>query len=170
MTEFEKYIKRYFDLVPNENWIDEMIKIGNETLDIYNQLSEADANFAYDIDKWSLKTLLQHLIDTERVFVYRALRFSRLDQSIVSGFDENSWADRCGADDKELMILIKEFDLVRQSTILFFEHSNKDSLEFEGRVHDNPINAKTIGKLIVGHNIHHLNIIKERYLPLIKKN
>ena len=79
MTEFEKYIQRYLDLVPSENWIEEMKTVSDATLEIYESLSEEQGNYAYAEGKWSLKTLLQHLIDTEKVFAYRALRFSRKD-------------------------------------------------------------------------------------------
>ena len=165
MTEFEKYIKRYLDLVPSENWIEEMKTVSDATLEIYESLSEEQGNYAYAEGKWSLKTLLQHLIDTEKVFAYRALRFSRKDQSVVSGFDEEAWADHSYADSRTLKSLIKEFKLTRKQSFIFFKTLPEDALQLSGTVNGNSINVETIGKLTVGHNIHHLNIIKERYLP-----
>ena len=71
MTDFEKYIQRYLDLIPTEDWLDELKIVGKETLNIYENLFEDQSNYAYAEGKWSLKTLLQHLIDTEKVFAYR---------------------------------------------------------------------------------------------------
>lgn len=165
MTEFEKYIQSYLDLVPSGNWIEEMKTVSDATLEIYESLSEEQGNYAYAEGKWSLKTLLQHLIDTEKVFAYRALRFSRKDQSVVSGFDEEAWADHSYADSRTLKSLIKEFKLTRKQSFIFFKTLPEDALQLSGTVNGNSINVETIGKLTVGHNIHHLNIIKERYLP-----
>lgn len=165
MTEFEKYIQRYLDLVPSENWIEEMKIASDETLEIYESLSEEQGNYAYAEGKWSLKTLLQHLIDTEKVFAYRALRFSRKDKSLVSGFDEETWADNSYAETRTLKSLIKEFKLTRKLSVKFFKNLPEEALQLIGIVNGNDIKVETIGKLTVGHNIHHLNIIKERYLP-----
>lgn len=165
MTDFEKYIQRYLDLVPSENWIEELKNSGKQTLDIYEKLSEEQGNFAYADGKWSLKTLLQHLIDTEKVFAYRALRFSRKDQSLVSGFDEEAWADNSYADSRTLKSLIKEFKVTRKQSSIFFKTLPAEALSLIGIVNGNDIKVETIGKLTVGHNLHHLNIIKERYLP-----
>ena len=165
MTDFEKYIQRYLDLVPSENWIEAMKTASAETLEIYESLSEEQGNFAYAEGKWSLKTLLQHLIDTEKVFAYRALRFSRKDQSLVSGFDEEAWADNSYAENRTLKSLIKEFKVTRKQSSIFFKTLPAEALQLIGIVNENEIKVETIGKLIVGHNLHHLNIIKERYLP-----
>lgn len=165
MTDFEKYIQRYLDLVPSENWIEELKNSGKQTLEIYEKLSEEQGNFAYAEGKWTLKTLLQHLIDTEKVFAYRAMRFSRKDQSLVSGFDEESWADNSYAETRTLKSLIKEFKVTRQQSSIFFKTLPAEALQLIGIVNDNEIKVETIGKLTVGHNLHHLNIVKERYLP-----
>ena len=168
MTDFEKYIQRYLDLVPSENWIEAMKTASAETLEIYESLSEEQGNFAYAEGKWSLKTLLQHLIDTEKVFAYRALRFSRKDQSLVSGFDEEAWADNSYAENRTLKSLIKEFKVTRKQSSIFFKTLPAEALQLIGIVNENEIKVETIGKLTVGHNLHHLNIIKERYLPSLE--
>lgn len=165
MTEFEKYIQRYLDLVPSEHWIEELKISGKKTLEIYEKLSEEQANFAYAEGKWTLKILLQHLIDTEKVFAYRAMRFSRNDQSLVSGFDEEAWADNSYAETRTLKSLIKEFKVTRKQSSIFFKTLPAEALQLIGIVNENEIKVETIGKLTVGHNLHHLNIIKERYLP-----
>ena len=165
MTEFQKYIQRYLDLIPSENWFEEMKNSGNHTMEIYQKVSEDQSNFAYAEGKWSLKILLQHLIDAERIFVYRALRFSRNDQTELAGWDEEDYAKNYFVEEISLKSLLEEFEYLRKSTVLFFENLNGNILSRKGIANQNEISVETIGKLIVGHNIHHLDIIKERYLP-----
>ncbi len=165
MTEFQKYIQRYLDLIPSDNWLEELKNSGNQTLEIYHQFSEQQSDFAYAEGKWSLKILLQHLIDAERIFVYRALRFSRNDQTELAGWDEEDYAKNYFLEEISLKSLLEEYEYLRKSTVLFFENLNGNILSKKGIANRNEISVETIGKLIVGHNIHHLNIIKQRYLP-----
>ncbi len=165
MAEFQKYIQRYLDLIPSDNWLEELKNSGNQTLEIYQQFSEQQSNFAYAEGKWSLKILLQHLIDAERIFVYRALRFSRNDQTELAGWDEEDYAKNYFLEEISLKSLLEEYEYLRKSTVLFFENLNVNILPKKGTANRNEISVETIGKLVVGHNIHHLNIIKERYLP-----
>ena len=165
MTEFQKYIQRYLDLIPSENWLEELKNFGAQTLEIYGKLSVEHSNFAYAEGKWTLKELLQHLIDAERIFIYRALRFSRNDQTELAGWDEELYAKEYFLNDVSLQTLLEEFDFLRKSNILFFGNLNEEILSRKGVANGNEISVETIGKLIVGHNIHHLNIIRERYLP-----
>lgn len=165
MTEFQKYIQRYLDLIPTENWLEELKNSADQTLELYRKLSEEQSNFAYAEGKWTLKELLQHLIDAERIFIYRALRFSRNDQTELSGWDEELYAKEYFLDPIPLQDLMDEFDFLRRSNVLFFRNLKPELLFRKGVANKNEISVETIGKLIVGHNIHHLNIIKERYLP-----
>lgn len=164
MTEFQKYIQRYLDLIPFGNWHQEIKNSGEVTLNIYVNLSEDQSNYAYADRKWTLKELLQHLIDAERIFVYRALRFARKDQTELSGWDEELYAKYYYSNERTLQSLTEEFRFVRKSTELFFENLNPIQLSETGIANGNEISVETLGKLVAGHNIHHLNIIKERYL------
>ena len=165
MTEFQKYIQRYLDLIPSENWLEELKNFGAQTLEIYGKLSVEHSNFAYAEGKWTLKELLQHLIDAERIFIYRALRFSRNDQTELAGWDEELYAKEYFLNDVSLKTLLEEFDFLRKSNILFFGNLKEEILSRKGVANGNEISVETVGKLIVGHNIHHLNIIRERYVP-----
>lgn len=168
MTDFQKYIQRYLDLIPSDEWLLEMQRIGDKTIELYQTLSEEEGQFAYTEGKWSLKVLLEHLTDTETIFQYRALRFSRGDASALLGFDEEFYAQNGIAQDLSLEQLIQSFAVTREKSLVFFEGLKEKQLMKLGIANGNEINVKTIGQLIVGHNIHHLNIIEERYLPLIK--
>ena len=168
MTEFQKYIQRYLDLVPSEHWVEELKNSGEKTLKIYSDLSEEQSNFAYAEGKWTLKELLQHLIDAERIFIYRALRFSRNDQTELAGWEEELYAKEYFLEDISIKTLVAEFDYLRKSNILFFGNLRPGILCRKGVANGNEISVETLGKLIIGHNIHHLNIIEKRYLPHLK--
>lgn len=168
MTEFQKYIQRYLDLIPTENWMDELSDSEKKTLAIYSRLNDETALFKYAENKWSLKEVLQHLIDCERIFQYRGLSISRGDTQSLPGFDEELFAKNSNADDRKLADLISEFSLVRSSSLILFKSFREETLSNNGLANGNEISVETIGKLVVGHNLHHLHIIKERYLPEIK--
>lgn len=165
MTEFQKYVQRYLDLLPSENWIQEMKNASNKTLEIYSGLSEEQGNFAYAEGKWTLKILLEHLTDCEKIFHYRALRFARNDSTELAGFDEELFARNGIASQLSLGELIEEFQLNRLNSLVFFTKLPQEKLLRKGKANGNEISVETIGKLTVGHNLHHLNIIRERYLP-----
>lgn len=165
MTEFQKYIQRYLDQIPSENWMEELVNSGAETIQIYSGLNDEKALFAYAEGKWTLKELLLHLIDAEKIFQYRALRFARKDQTELSGFDEDFFVAHSYANERTLVSLLEEFRTTRQMSIIFFENLQNVSLSNTGKANGNEISLETLGKLIAGHNYHHLKIIEERYLP-----
>lgn len=165
MSDFQKYVQRYLDQIPSENWVDEMKKSGERTVEVYAALTEEQSHFAYDEGKWTLKELLLHLSDTERVFQYRALAFARGEKSELPGFDENGYVSNSFANERSLESLLKEYKLVRKSSKILLKTLHPSVLNNKGRANGNEISVETIGKLIVGHNYHHLTIIEERYLP-----
>ena len=165
MTDFEKYIQRYLDLIPSENLLEELKSVGEKTVSLYSYLTEEQSKFAYTEGKWTLKEVLLHLSDTERVFQYRILAFARGEKSELPGFDEESYAANSFANERSLESLLKEYQLVRQSSLILLETLSPKVLNNIGTANGNQISAETIGKLIVGHNIHHLNMVEERYWP-----
>lgn len=164
MPEFQKYIQRYLDLIPSNNWLEKMKILGEKTVNIYKNLKADQVDFAYAPGKWTIKEVLQHIIDAERIFAYRALRFARKDKTELAGWDEELYAKHYFSAERTLESLIAEFEAVRKSSLIFFEHLNEEQLAENGIANGNVISVETIGKLIIGHNIHHLNIIEERYL------
>lgn len=164
MTDFEKYIAQYVAMIPSENWLHEMALAGMVTSEMYRNFTEEQANYAYAEGKWSLKVLLQHLIDAEKIFAYRALRFSRNDHTELAGWDEVQYGENNNVKHVPLTDLIDEFEAVRKTSLLFFKNLDPVILARRGIANGNEISVETIGKLIVGHQLHHLNIISERYL------
>lgn len=164
MTDFQKYVQRYLDLIPSGNWLEELKRSGEKTIETFSNLTDEQSLFAYAEGKWTLKELLLHLSDTERIFQYRILAFARGDKNELPGFDEELYADQSFANERSLESLLEEYKLIRKSSQILLETLNPSVLHNIGTANGNQISAETIGKLIVGHNVHHLNIIEERYL------
>ncbi len=122
------------------------------------------ADYAYAEGKWTLKELLQHCIDTERIMVYRALCIARGEKQSLPGFDENSYAAASNANIRTWEGLVEEMQLVRKSTILMFDSFNEEQLQQRGSANNHPITCNALGFIIAGHFLHHERIVKERYL------
>jgi hypothetical protein len=124
-------------------------------------------DYRYAEGKWSIKELVQHIIDGERVFCYRALRFARKDATELPGFDENLFNENAHADRRTKEDLIEELAAVQKASVLLFRSFDEDQLEASGVANGNAVYVRGIGFIIVGHALHHLNILKERYLSRV---
>ena len=121
-------------------------------------------DYRYAEGKWTIKEVLQHIIDAERVFAYRALRFARKDTTPLPGFDENLFAANAKADKRTWDKLVEEFKIVRRSSELMFQSFDDDQLQSGGIASNHPNYVLALGFVIIGHAIHHQKITKERYL------
>lgn len=121
-------------------------------------------NYAYAEGKWTLKELLQHIVDAERVFVFRALHFARKDTAPLPGFDENVWAITAKAPRRSWNDLVDEFNALRIGTEFFFASLDEDQLLQNGTANNNQMSVAGLGFVCAGHVAHHMRIIKERYL------
>jgi uncharacterized damage-inducible protein DinB len=130
-------------------------------------LSEAQALLRYAPGKWTPKQVLLHIADAERIFAYRALRFARADAQELPGFDENEYAASSEADDRPLADLLAEYQAVRAATLAFFSGLNAGQLDRAGRANGSPYTVRALLYLAAGHEAHHLNILRERYWPLL---
>ena len=159
-----EFFDRYINLVNRDaELINELKKSIDVFDDVISQLKEK-ANFRYQEEKWSVKELLQHCIDTERVLAYRALVFSREGNVDLAGMDENVYAKNAIVDYRSIDDLIHEFKAVRQSSIYLFESFTKEQLLQVGTCFAKEMTPLAIGFVIIGHPTHHLNVLKERYL------
>lgn len=131
---------------------------------LFETIQEDRADYRYAENKWTIRQVLQHITDAERVFIYRALSISRKDPTPLPGFDENTWAGHTVLSNRPLSQLMKELELLRQSNIMFFEALSEDELLAEGTASEKRINVIALGYIIAGHQKHHCNILKERYL------
>lgn len=165
------------DLARIPEWYHGYISLVKET-DLLKALREQGAVFSellagippeqwdhrYAKGKWTVRQVVQHCIDAERIFAYRALRFARKDQTPLAGFDENLYAEYARVENRSVDELRHEFDAVRQSTISLFKSFGDEELESEGVANEKPVYTAGIGYIIVGHTLHHERVIRERYL------
>ena len=121
-------------------------------------------DYRYDEGKWTIKEIIQHLIDSERVFSYRALRISRNDKTPLPGFDENSFVENTNSNQRSLQGLLTEMAVVRQATLSLFSSFSVEQLERIGMASNHQISVRAIGFIIIGHQEHHQKIFQERYL------
>jgi hypothetical protein len=128
------------------------------------RLPKAKQDYRYKDDKWTVKEVLQHIIDAERIFAYRALRFARKDATPLPGFDENEYAQNANVSNRSWNEIVAEFSALRKSTELMFASFNEEELQSSGIASQKPVYVLGIGFIIIGHTAHHWDIIKERYL------
>ena len=130
----------------------------------FRSISDEFSNRKYAEGKWTIKEVLQHIIDAERVFAYRALCFARKDEHTLPSFDENEYAANTNANNRNWQDLIEEFVSVRKSTEYLYNSFTQDALDSIGKASDYTISVSEIGFVIVGHVNHHIRIIQERYI------
>lgn len=158
------YQQAYIRLIKEEDVLDALKKNTKQFTKLLKKIPAKKIDRAYAEGKWTIREVLQHIIDAERVFTYRALRLSRADATPLPGFDENTWAVHAGAAGRKWDDLLGEFKAVRKSTEYLFASFTDDQLRFTGQVNGAPLNTIALGFLIPGHVAHHIRILKERYL------
>lgn len=164
-VEFAAYFEKYIQLVEKEVSVVKNLKSSQKEFDvILKNISTEKQNFSYAEGKWTLKELIQHIIDTERIFCYRALCFARNDATSLPGFDQDIFVKNGNANQLDFKKLLKEMKLVRKATIYLFNSFSDESLLRVGTASGNKISVRALGYLSSGHQLHHLHIIKERYL------
>ena len=120
--------------------------------------------YAYSEGKWTIKEIIQHIIDTERILSYRALRFSRKDNTPLAGFNENDYVAFSNAKDRNLQDLLSELSSVRQATLALYKSFSQEQLKGIGTASDQEISVRALGFVIIGHQKHHQKVFQERYL------
>lgn len=158
------YYTRYLKLATGDDLIQSLEDIRNETLGLVGSLSTKDLNFSYAEGKWTIGVLLKHICDAERVYAYRALRMLRGDATDLPGFDENEFAQR-SLGYQTIEAFTTEYQAVRSSSVSLFLTSDWNNLDFEGRANGLVFTPRILGWLMIGHNRHHLEVLRERYLP-----
>ncbi|MGB0974538.1 MAG: DinB family protein [Flavobacteriaceae bacterium] len=163
-NEYVAYQKMYLDLVDDQPIVEVLQKSLHEFENFISELTDEQMNYAYQKGKWTIKEVVLHMIDTERIFQYRALRFSRKDQTHLPGFSENDFVPHSNANLRTKASLVQEYKGVRMSTIVLYETFNSSVEELIGNSSGGTMSVRALGYLIVGHQAHHLSVIKERYM------
>ena len=163
-NEYVGYFKKYINLNPEKEVVSGLENSMTATVKFFTELPEDKLNYKYEVGKWSPKDILQHIIDSERVFAYRSLVFARFDETVLPGFDENKYAASVDTIDVSINDLLIQYELVRRNTIALFQSFSEKSMKNIGNSNGNLNSVRALGFLIPGHEIHHINVIKERYL------
>ncbi len=163
-SEYPAFADKYINLVKSEDVIDELLKEQLISYDLFTSLDEETLVTPYAEGKWTIKEIIAHLIDTERIFSYRALRFARFDRQELAGYDQNEYVKMANANLRDINDLMQDFTIVRASSIQLFRTFNQAMLMNIGKANGNEISVRALIYFTVGHEIHHRNIILSKYL------
>lgn len=163
-NEYNSFYQPYIDACGSKVLVEELIDNLEKSLKLFNSIATDKQEYSYDVGKWTIKELLQHLIDSERIFSYRALRIARGDKTNIPGYEHNDYVPVSKANNRIYSDLIDEFNLVRLSSIALFKSFNDNMLLNKGTANNDSISVRAIGFIMVGHYNHHIKVIKERYL------
>jgi uncharacterized damage-inducible protein DinB len=163
-NEYAAFYANYIAKVGQENIIKVLIDSQKSTKKLLSTISEQKANYRYADDKWSIKEVLGHMIDVERIMSYRSLRFYRNDKHELAGFDDEEYVRMADFGDRKFADMLKEFGLVRQATLALFEGFNPEKLGRAGIASGYLMSVKALMYVTAGHEIHHIGVINDRYL------
>lgn len=163
-NEFASYYSTYVDLITGEDILGELQSQLDMTLSALTGISEEKSLHRYAADKWSIRELLNHVSDTERVFVYRALWFARGFDTALPGFDQNVAVPRAAAEQFSWASHVEDFRAVRAATLTFFRNLPDEAWGRSGVASGNPVTVRALAYIIAGHVAHHIGVLEERYL------
>jgi uncharacterized damage-inducible protein DinB len=163
-TEYAEFYANYIKLAGAKDLISGITSSFENTLSFLKSIPEEKLEYSYQEGKWTIKDVIQHIIDTERIFAYRALRFARKDKTPLPAFDENSYALKANGVKRTREDLLNEYQAVREATLLLFKSMDKEMLMQIGIASNVNMSVRAIGFVTIGHEKHHCQVIKSRYL------
>ena len=168
-TEYAAYYEKYVSLVPGTDILGVLEAQGMLMAQLLGARSEREGNFRYAPDKWTLKQVVGHITDTERIFAYRTLRISRNDKTPIEGFEQDDYVKNGGFNDRTLVDLAGEFSQVRGATLALFLGLGGEAWQRRGLANKNEVTVRALAFIIAGHELHHRRILEEKYLPAIPR-
>ena len=162
-ADFPSFYHGYVELIEGGNILHVMREQQEKVQSVFEHMSEPEANHAYAEGKWTIKEVLGHLTDAERIFVFRALSFARGETQPLTGFDENKYVPAGRFNDLPIQALLIEFTAVRQATREFFDNLHPECWSNTGIANQGTFTVSSIAYIIAGHVAHHLKILEERY-------
>ena len=162
--DYAEYFNRYIELVEGEDIVQVLEKHLQIFEKFYSSLTEEQGNFAYAEGKWTIKEVIGHVIDTERIMAYRALAFARGEEQALPGFEQDDYVANSNFGERKLEDLINEFKTLRISNIVLFKSFGEKQFNRTGTASGNKLSVLALAFTIAGHELHHLKILKERYL------
>ena len=163
-TEFAPFYGRYVDAVPDGDIVAVLREGGRELAGVLAAIPASREGFRYAEGKWSVREVMGHLIDAERIFAYRALRIARGDTTPLASFDENAYVSASDSDSRTLRELAEELAVVRESTVRLFASLPEEAWGRLGVASEKQVSVRALAYITAGHSQHHLNILRERYL------
>ena len=163
-SEYALFYSNYIKSLGEVDLLDVLNSSLEETLSTLKDLPAEKLLYRYDDGKWTIKELIQHIIDAERVLSYRALRFSRNDPTDLQGFDEDWYVGNSNGNERDFTDLLNEFINVRNSSISLFNSFSNEMMLMLGTANRSIMSVRALGFIIAGHQMHHLKIIKEKYI------
>lgn len=168
---YPSYYEQYFKWVDFERPILETWQYAlQDSLEFWNRIPPEQATFRYASDKWSLKEMLSHICDTERIFVFRALSMSRGERQSLPAFNHNAYVDHSGAQDRHWLDLLAEYQHVKQASHDFFASLSMEQWQARGQVDGQEIALSALAFMLPGHDRHHQEIVKKHYLTKLRKS
>jgi uncharacterized damage-inducible protein DinB len=167
--EYAAFYETYISKVPGGDVLSQLESQRVQTAQLFAASTERDGNFRYAQGKWSIKEVVGHLSDSERIFSYRALRIARGDQTALPGFEQDDYVKNGNFAEQSLADLVQEYGLVRVSTLALLRSLNAEAWGRRGTASNNPITTRALAFIIAGHELHHREILKERYFPAIPR-
>ena len=164
VNEYSNFNATYIKAAANVELIEELEICLHEFIRFVQNIPMDKFDYRYAEGKWTIKDIIQHVIDTERIFAYRALRISRNDTTPLPGFEENDYVENTKANERGIQDLLAEFSAVRYATLFLFKSFSEEQLKKMGTASGTAISVRAIGFIIIGHQKHHQNIFQERYL------
>ena len=162
--EYAAYYGKYVTLVSEGNIVETLTKQMGETLSAWRAVPADKAEHRYAPGKWSTKEMMAHVIDTERIMAYRALRIARGDKTALPGFEQDIFIANTDWSSRTIADLADEFEAVRKSNLILFRNLTESAWKQMGTASDNPISARALAYIIAGHELYHQEILRERYL------
>ena len=163
--EYAPFHETYLNAVPSRGAPLALLKKSfKETQQLLGSLPEEMGDFAYEPGKWTIKQLMMHIIDTERVFAYRTLSFMRADRIGLPGFNQDFWMEQVDVSNRSIKDLLKEWKAVRDNSIFLCQQCTEEQSTFVGTASNWKVSVRAYFFIMVGHHLHHLGILKERYL------
>jgi uncharacterized damage-inducible protein DinB len=167
-TEFAPSYGKYTSLVKSENIVKTLEAQAQQSEGVFGALTEEQSSFRYAPDKWSIREMLGHVVDAERIFSYRALRIARGDKTPIEGFEQDDYVANAPFERCTLAELLDEFTAVRRATVLLFHSLPADAWTRRGIASNNDVSVRALAYIIAGHELHHIAVLNEKYLPALK--
>ena len=167
--EYVPFYEKYISMVPGNDIESALEAQRLQTMQLFAGRSERDGNFRYATDKWTVKDVLGHIADSERIFAYRALRIARGDKTPIEGFEQDDYVRGAGFNERLLASLVEEFADVRSASLALFRSLGKEAWLRQGTANKNEVSVRALAYITAGHELHHRQVIEERYFSAIPR-